>query len=63
MAKTRDRNHVYLYTVDIIDRKSDKIDGQWKSERVQVEACNIQQAAVKLNAKIDDVLYVTKVIL
>jgi hypothetical protein len=60
MAKTRDRNHSYLYTVDIV---IERIGKELKTRREQVEACNIQQAAVKLNAKIDDVLYVTKVIL
>jgi hypothetical protein len=63
-----DRNHVYLYTVDVITRKVvDTPNGGRQSvteaKREQVEACNIFQAAEKLKQKIDDVLYVHKVIL
>lgn len=64
----RDRNHVYLYTVDVITRKVvDTPNGGRQSvteyDRQQVEACNIWQAAEKLKQKIDDVRYVGKVIL
>jgi hypothetical protein len=63
-----DRNHVYLYTVDVITRKVvDTPNGGRQSvtelKREQVEASNIWQAAEKLKQKIDDVLYVHKVIL
>lgn len=60
MAKPRDRNHVYLYTVDIV---LERVGKELKTKREQVEACNMQQVAVKLNQKLDDVLYVHKVIL
>jgi hypothetical protein len=68
VKKFVDRNHVYLYTVDVITRKIvDTPNGGRQSvtefRREQVEASNIWQAAEKLKQKIDDVLYVHKVIL
>jgi hypothetical protein len=53
MKKIIERNHIYLYTV-----KNKKT-----KEEVQVEACNIWQVAEKLKLKLDDVSYITKVIL
>jgi hypothetical protein len=65
MAKSNyvERNHVYLYTVDVVTRKIVDKQSVRELKREQIEACNIHQAAEKLHQKIDDVLYVTKVIL
>jgi hypothetical protein len=66
--KPRDRNHVYLYTVDVVTRRViDTPNGGRQSvttfDRQTVEASNIWQAAERLKQKIDDVRYVEKVIL
>jgi hypothetical protein len=53
MKRERDRHHVYLYT----------LWNKVKKESVQIEACNIWQAAEKLGLGIDDVMYLHKVIL
>jgi hypothetical protein len=51
--KKPERNHVYLYTVLIKRTKEEK----------QVEAYNIHNVAGKLGLELDDIHYITKVIL
>jgi hypothetical protein len=68
MKKSRDRNHVYLFTVDVITRKIVDTPGGGRqsvmeTERMDVEASNIWQAAERLKRSVYDVRYVMKVIL
>jgi len=57
--KPRDRNHDYLYTVEI--RVETKAGDEWQER--QVQAWNLEQAAHKLGVEKDDCRYVTKRIL
>ena len=54
----KERRHSYLYTVCV---KPFPVEGL--IPEVQIEAYNIEQAAHKLGKKLDEIIYITKIIL
>ncbi len=53
MKQTKDRRHLYVYTVKLLPEGITTL----------VEAYNIEQAAHKLSKKLDEIIYIKKEVL